>query len=899
MLKTSFEVLMFKSKKTRKKQKGILQEETLMGNYPYLPFVFRDTEAKLSALGKKGFTGMPEHTKLHAICMLLVSLIRQEPIHVFLLPAVTHFLSEVNQKALLLYPISIRRFELWLNHHSEISQEENYLIRAKIVGKFIPRADYQLYFPIGMNKVYQGSHFIAAHKSPDLDTSVASFMSWMDSFGARVCQGRHVWAYPEEKPLHHIAKVFETYIGEPAFRILSKTTARLMITARDLMTQEGVEFKTLDNSCDAIAFFSSHAMENKKAIIIIDKQGFYRGEWREEDSDAIRQITVLFNDCLRSYSSKLYIDLITFFSESGTVQSQLKTYLHDYLNLCLEEIAPVQEYTSLQKDYLHRTLVQLFNLKEGLRSSFNSFIKAALNKGLKNFKKLDAKLKNLTHLNGYDKKGNVKREFFVIFKLIKDLMVCIDEAFLSLRTYLESVQVALDIKYKVLEWESQYVMVGSDIEEVKQVIKPHSYVTVVTAEKENELHPVGVIYARDMENKHLGTVSMRDFCNYEETSVGPKLAVISVVDHHKSVLSTSSVCTAHIRDVQSCNVLLANMAMEINDQYSTYGMRLADVEKEIEKWEKSSDYLASFYVLNKLYQIKKVLLRELEYWICPERELVEYLMFLHAIIDDTDLLVKVTDADVICVSELLNRIKSIMSSKVVELISLEDVPKDSTFSQKAAARILENDETYSFYSKIYAFKEKEITKHLKLAASGEDSDFFIDTKEQNGCCRVGQSKIFSQNRAIFTSLKPSLYNRWAQKAKAIYANESHLAVHLHMISTVFGAQEAYEGKGMEVGTQDELWVWIPEHLSALELLSTFITGLSHAPELIQEKFEASVYGGRAMEIKNLLERQFKSITVKAYPKTKSGPVLILRYRVTLLNSRKSMITPYLPKLSSR
>ena len=51
--------------------------------------------------------------------------------------------------------------------------------------------------------------------------------------------------------------------------------------------------------------------------------------------------------------------------------------------------------------------------------------------------------------------------------------------------------------------------------------------------------------------------------------------------------------------------------------------------------------------------------QKLPFFIHPAREFREYLCFLHAILDDTDLLTKVSSRDLECVAQFLNRLKSL------------------------------------------------------------------------------------------------------------------------------------------------------------------------------------------------------------------------------------------------
>ena len=59
---------------------------------------------------------------------------------------------------------------------------------------------------------------------------------------------------------------------------------------------------------------------------------------------------------------------------------------------------------------------------------------------------------------------------------------------------------------------------------------------------------------------------------------------------------------------------------------------------------------------------------------------------MYAILDDTDLLTKVSDRDVICVANLLNRMKSLVEKRHVEIICLDHIPRNAQFAKAAAAK---------------------------------------------------------------------------------------------------------------------------------------------------------------------------------------------------------------------
>ncbi len=144
------------------------------------------------------------------------------------------------------------------------------------------------------------------------------------------------------------------------------------------------------------------------------------------------------------------------------------------------------------------------------------------------------------------------------------------------------------------------------------------------------------------------------------------LEIISVIDHHKSTLATSSAPFAIISDAQSCNTLVAKQAFLINDRRSLLNQTQKGIEQQIAE-HISSDSPQSTRLTQNLLQRRMIAKTAGKFFVHPEREFIEYLHFLYAIIDDTDLLSKVTPMDVECVAQLLNRMKSIASGRICEL----------------------------------------------------------------------------------------------------------------------------------------------------------------------------------------------------------------------------------------
>jgi hypothetical protein len=276
--------------------------------------------------------------------------------------------------------------------------------------------------------------------------------------------------------------------------------------------------------------------------------------------------------------------------------------------------------------------------------------------------------------------------------------------------------------------------------------------------------------------------------------------------------------------------------------------------------------------------------------------MMEYFCFIYAILDDTDLLTKVSNRDVECVVSLLNRLKSLTLADEVEILKFDDIPRDAHFAKKLARRILCNEEMYSLYKKVYDFKEKEFTTGLQLALKGEASILFADTKEQNGCCRVGQTKLFSSNFPQYLEAADSLRKIWLKNCQERYTSHPEIDLYLHMVSTIPSADEVYRNQVGGYGHRDELWIFVPPANQAFDHLASFLNGFQGVPEVIANHMEVEFLGPNAVELDQVFTRHFLRLPKKTASNVDGGiPVAVLRYDAGSINSRKSMISPCLPK----
>ena len=499
----------------------------------------------------------------------------------------------------------------------------------------------------------------------------------------------------------------------------------------------------------------------------------------------------------------------------------------------------------------------------------------------------------------FDSKGRLQEDRPTLFKHLEKVIKELNNAIASVRKYVDSIDVGFNIKTKVFGYLPQMISYRAELEEVRHKMDGYPYLTVTFPDKEGGTVPLGIVQSAELYKTTLGTVTVRDFCNREEMKIPSYLEVISVIDHHRASLSTSTPPVVYVADAQSCNVIVAELAVKINDQFSTGGMTLSEIEIQLKEELKDLSTPTSKRIVQRLLQRQLIAERKEGYFVDPIREFVEYIHFLHAIFDDTDLLSKLSTRDVLCVSSLINRLKSLLVGKEVEIITFDDLPRDESFAERGAARILQHSDVYSLYRKIYTSKEKAVEENIALCSKGKTSAFFADTKEQNGCARVGQTKMFSPNFKLFYKHVESLRNSWYLEALEGNEEQSELDLHMHMISTIHSAEDLYSGTKGEYKHKDELWFWIPLTEEGIEHLKSFLNAFSSVPEVVSghKEMEVEFPGSNAEELQDIFKESFLPIpcSTRSSPKGEDLPIAVLHFKAGSINSRKSMVSPYLPR----
>lgn len=847
----------------------------------------------LSRFQTKNFQKRNLQQKMAAVSLALLSLIKKAKAPVFLLPAVIDYITKISEKKILT-GYNLAQFELWLNDFSGLDEMQNLAVRAKIVGQHIPRCEYQEIFPIGMDKKYAGSHFITAHGSPDLDTIVASFWGFVDAFASRVGKALHLWNIPSGPPssIVELELIFDHIFGPGIFEFAAKSRTALALTAMDLATQRNVQKVNLKDSASQI-----ERERYRNAILIIDKDGSYLGDWRSSDVEGLSQVTNMFNHFLRWFEVTLQMRLISLFAKRDLKKNELPTFIDKLFKMRLEQCEPAKELSAKQREQAGNYITHILKAPKGLKSTFTDCAAALKKLGIGGFaefrKVLDRLIETRLFRSGGQLLENRSQLFHALERVLRSLLSAIKE----IKQYTDTIEVALEVKEKVFGHMPQYVALRSNVEEVRSKIGNYEHISVVHTDEAGDRIPVGVIYSHELGQMPLGTVTVRDFCNREEVKIPQYFEVISAIDHHKTAMKTATPGTFIIGDTQSANILVAEKAMLLHERYSMGGMSRTKIERQLAKLE-GSQTPSQLRIKQRLLSKLKVARLKGGYFVDPSREFVEYMHYIYAILDDTDLLSKVSARDVHCVAELLNRMKSISKGRQVEIITLDDIPKNPEFPKKAAERILRHKDMYSLYKKVYVRKQAFVEKNIELCGKGKPSTLFLDTKEQNGCCRVGQTKLFCDNIPTYKKYAPEIQKAWHTQCEKIYNDHPEIDLFLHMISTIPSADTVFEGKEIsEYWHQDELWIWVSPSEQAVVHLKQFLSGFCSSPGAQDNAFDLECFGKNSRELMVLFKESF--LPVRVIKGRATHPTMaVLRFKAGSINSRKAMITPFLPRLAT-
>ncbi|WP_157952649.1 hypothetical protein, partial [Candidatus Similichlamydia epinepheli] len=362
----------------------------------------------------------------------------------------------------------------------------------------------------------------------------------------------------------------------------------------------------------------------------------------------------------------------------------------------------------------------------------------------------------------------------------------------------------------------------------------NSPISLIALNDKNHSIPIGCIERDRVRFVGSGTVTLRDFSNRFEADVANHLDIISVVDHHKTSLETSTptlFCTA---DVQACSVLL----QELEESF----IRNQDQEED-------------------------------ETYIHHDRTSLYSFSLLASIFDDTDLLAKAKRRDCLAVRRLIEQFTG------SDLIWVKGRPLSEIKQQ-----ILSHPSAFSIYSKFFDLRKKNIEKAIKDAGHYRSFELFSDTKIQGAGILVGQSKLFLANWEELVKLRAQVIKQWILFCEKKYP-EAFFSCHL--MGTMLSSEQILKGKGHQENHKDQLWL-TGKSQKKIEL---FLKNLLEE-ELHPKEIEIELINGCLLSEKFPLLSFCQKITQSSVREIDQC-LLTIHFPAGKLNSRKSSLTPHM------
>ena len=147
--------------------------------------------------------------------------------------------------------------------------------------------------------MHSGSHFVSAHPLPIwIPPSPHLLAGWMPlqrAWGQVNIYGTFRVDLPKNKLLLYLQSCLVPLSPSPP-------TPKVHACSMDLLTTHSILYSEGSNTLTHL----DHSMGNI-AILYVDHQGYYQGDWRGSNFEPVQQITTLFDRILRAFFRTLFM----------------------------------------------------------------------------------------------------------------------------------------------------------------------------------------------------------------------------------------------------------------------------------------------------------------------------------------------------------------------------------------------------------------------------------------------------------------------------------------------------------------------------------------------------------------------------------------------------------------
>ena len=145
-------------------------------------------------------------------------------------------------------------------------------------------------------------------------------------------------------------------------------------------------------------------------MVIVDKAGFYLGDWRGVDVEPVRQVITLFSSCIRWFENNLHVQLIALFSRKKLTLADIEPFLRSLFELKVAECEPAREFSSKQRTHVEEFLKKVLRVKKGLQSTFEEFGIHLAEIGAVPFQGMEQMIASMKKGSLFDDKGNLAQD---------------------------------------------------------------------------------------------------------------------------------------------------------------------------------------------------------------------------------------------------------------------------------------------------------------------------------------------------------------------------------------------------------------------------------------------------------------------------------------------------------
>ncbi|MDA8773517.1 DHH family phosphoesterase [Chlamydiia bacterium] len=788
-----------------------------------------------------------KHIDVETFYTALTDSILAQPQPCFLLPDLSKTFHTYTKEYPSLF-LHISDYEYWLGG-IEISSDDYQRVWSNITGKRILDHDFAPMLSKQPAANTPGSHYVIAHTSPDLDTFVSSYITWIDALSLRMSAHMNKWLVPKRSLKNSELDCFHQHYPNDFTTHLVHHTDGASVLAEDICKQEFVHTILSDASFDSLDIDEVE----KKCMFIVSNSGNVLDTINPIDVEETYILINVFIQIIRSYVHQLEIACLHAILDKEP-KKELILLQERFSRMTFDEISSYRELHDKKKEIIHRFIHCVFGFDTESKTTCHSIVTYVTDE------------EQVTISNTFIKNVQKNND---IHNVISTLHQAHLDTISALKTHLMKMGTFVLCKQQIFKKPS-FFLTPNTVIDPSTLPMDAPFIPVLKVEK-NKKTAFGAIQSDIFKQKEMISVSLRDFSNKTEVPITPAANVVSVIDHHKTEIHSSKPWNCIISDTESCNTIIAEHLFNQYDLYSKpYSEK--DTLAEITK-EKKLNSEQKRTLVKLLLQRKET--TEQFYFVDINRELHDYELLLNAILDDTDLLSKTSIRDLMCIGELIDRIVSIQN-KYRNSILRDQIDQMNSDKQTIKQTIFKHPFMQATMKRIYTMRIEQVEEDISTLSSG----LFSDTKYMSDVS-ICQVKLFPDNIASLSKHYDKLIANWKQ---LLTDSKRDTRLDILFFSTLKHKHHTNSNQ-----TLDKMVIIFQQNDTARSKLMHFLNHFLTQQSLSSLKIKLNTHPNETSFFAELAH--LENVTIKGTHEMQS--TITIEYPASLVNSRKKQIAPFI------